>query len=233
MAHSHGPKGQLEQQIPLANVVQFLRQFIHDIRNHLNAAELQSAYLGEITESKEAKDEIKRLRAMISEASASLQLITSSLSEPRLTRMPYTTDDFLTDLRQKVETTFPVEGPKVIWDIKVKDAKLEIDPQALLPVLTELFDNAFRHDPAGDPISFEAQIQEGRLLLLIREPKKGFSGSTEGWGRKPFVSIRKGHYSLGLHRAFTIIEAHGGQLSAHYDSAASTLVTTVVFPLAK
>jgi K+-sensing histidine kinase KdpD len=233
MAHSTSPKGQLDQQIPLADVVQFLRQFIHDIRNHLNAAELQSAYLGEIIESKEAKEEIKRLRAMVSEASGSLQLITSSLSEPRLTRMPYTTGDFLTDLRQRVETTFPGKGPQVTWDIKVKDAKLEIDPQALLAVLTELFDNAFRHDPAGDVISVEAKIADGRLLLLIHEPKKGFSRSTESWGRKPFVSIKKGHYSLGLHRTFTIIQAHGGQLSAHYDSAASTLVTTVELPLAE
>ena len=43
-------------------------------------AELQSAYLAEIAEDPELKEEVKRLRAMISDVGASLQRVTSALS---------------------------------------------------------------------------------------------------------------------------------------------------------
>ena len=63
----------------MPDVVKFVRQLSHDLRNHLNAAELQSAYIAEIAEDPELKEEIKRLRAMISEVGASLQRVTSAL----------------------------------------------------------------------------------------------------------------------------------------------------------
>ena len=66
----------------MPDVVKFLRQLGHDLRNHLNAAELQSAYLAELAEDPELKEEIKRLRAMISEMGASLERLTSVLGAP-------------------------------------------------------------------------------------------------------------------------------------------------------
>src|SRR3979409_629368 len=54
-----------EIQVSMPEVVKFIRQLAHDLRNHLNAAELQSAYLMEIAENNEVREEIKRLRGMI------------------------------------------------------------------------------------------------------------------------------------------------------------------------
>ena len=112
------------------------------------------------------------------------------------------------------------------------DASLQIDPQVLLPALTELFANAFRHDRSEGAISVEARIEEKNFLFTIREPKRSFERSTEKWGREPMQSVGQGHYGLGLHRTRSIIEAHRGQLNASYDSPTSTLITTVVLPLA-
>ena len=33
--------------VPWVDAARFIRQFSHDLRNHLNAIELQSAYMGE------------------------------------------------------------------------------------------------------------------------------------------------------------------------------------------
>jgi K+-sensing histidine kinase KdpD len=220
-------------QVPMPDVVKFVRQLGHDLRNHLNAAELQSAYIGEIAEDPELKDEIKRLRAMISEVGASLQRVTSALSAARLTLMPYGAADFVEDLRQKLAADYPDESAEMEWSVQVGDATLQIDPQSLQPALMELFANALRHDRGEGVLSVEARIEGDRFVFTIREPKRSFERSTENWGREPLRTIGQGHYGLGLHRSRAIIETHRGQLNARYDSPASSLITTVVLPLAE
>lgn len=218
-------------QVPMPDVVKFVRQLGHDLRNNLNAAELQSAYLAEIAVDPEMQEEIKRLRAMVSEVGASLQRVTSSLGAPRLTLMPYGAADFVEDLRQKLSTAFPVEGAKIEWNGQLGDANLEIDPQLVQSALIELFANAFRHGRAEGIISVEARTEKERFVFTIREPKRNFDRSTENWGREPLRTVGQSHYGLGLHRSCAIIEAHQGQLSARYDKAASSLITTIVLPL--
>jgi K+-sensing histidine kinase KdpD len=220
-------------QVSMPDVVKFVRQLGHDLRNNLNAAELQSAYLAEIAVDPEMQEEIKRLRAMVSEVGASLQRVTSSLGAPRLALMPYGAADFVEDSRQKLSTDFPGESAKIEWTVQLGDANLEIDPQLLQSALIELFANAFRHGRAEGVISVEARMDKERFVFTIREPKRNFERSTENWGREPLRAVAQGHYGLGLHRSGAIIEAHQGQLSARYDKAASSLVTTVVLPVVK
>ena len=49
-----------EIQLSMSELVKFVRQLAHDLRNHLNAAELQSAYLLEIAENNEVREEIEK-----------------------------------------------------------------------------------------------------------------------------------------------------------------------------
>lgn len=217
----------------MSDAVKFVRQLSHDLRNHLNAAELQAAYIAEIAEDSEVKEEIKRLRAMISEVGTSLQRVTANLGAARLTLMPYAAADLLDDLRQKLASDYPNESATIEWNVQPCDATLRIDPQALQPALLELFVNAFRHGRAEGAVSLEAGVKGDRFVCTIREPKQSFERSTENWGREPFRSIGQGHYGLGLHRSRAIIEAHRGQLNARYDSPAASLITTVVLPLAE
>jgi len=212
-------------------VVKFMRQLAHDLRNHLNAAELQAAYLAEIVDDSEARDEIKRLRSMISQVGASLQRVTTAMSAPKLTEMSYVAADLIGDLQQKLATEFPNESKRVQWEINVGAASLEIDPQILLPALLELFANAFRNQSGEENITAEARVENGRFFLAIHEPKQAFEQSTEDWGRQPLGTIRQGHYGLGLHRSRGIIEAHRGSFKALFDKAASQLITTIELPV--
>jgi signal transduction histidine kinase len=226
------PTSNPDIQVSMPDVVKFVRQLAHDLRNDLNAAELQSAYLIEIAEAGELKDEIKRLRGMISEVGANLQRLTVALGQPRLTEMPYSAKDFVEDLRQKLATDYPTQSATVKWDVQVGGAELQIDPQWLLPALLELFANAFRHGAPDGAISATAGTKDGRFVFSLREPKQSFERPTGEWGREPFRSVSQGHYGLGLHRTRGIIEAHGGDLQARYEPEASSLVTTVTLPVA-
>src|ERR1043166_8229034 len=219
-------------QVAMPDVVRFIRQLAHDLRNDLNAAELQSAYLIEIAGNDEVKEEVKRLRGMIAQLSLHLQGVTAALGQVKLNPITYSAVEFVVDLRQKLGAAYPDHRAKIEWSVAAENTELQIDPQFLLPAVIELFANAFRHDPADGAIAVEAREEKGRFVLTIREPKRGFERSTENWGREPFRTIGQGHYGLGLHRTRLVVEAHDGQLTARFDPTASSLVSTVSLPAA-
>ena len=221
-----------EIHLSMPELIKFIRQLAHDLRNHLNAAELQSAYLLEIAENNELRDEIKRLRGMIGQVSANLQGVTAALSQPRLSEMPYSAKDLIEDLQQKIATDFPAANEQVTWDVDIGDATLNIDPQLLLPALSELFANAFRHDRGTGQITAAARTNKTQFVFTLSEPKPAFDRSTENWGREPLRVLGQGHYGVGLYRVRATIEAHRGHFSACHDKNAGLLVTTTALPLA-
>ena len=214
------------------DLVKFVRQLSHDLRNHLNAVELQSAYLGELATDPELKEEIKRLRQMASELGTTLQKLSASVAQPRPTLMPYPVNDFLEDLRKKIENVFPQESSSIDWETETSEASIQIDPQLLQEALLELFNNAFRHTRGEGRLKVKAQVVGNELVLTLNEPKAAFDASTEDWGRQPLRAIGQGHYGLGLNRARVIFESLGGRFSAQYEKSTATLVTTATLPLA-
>jgi len=232
MSESPETKTCPDLQVPLSNVARFVRQLSHDLRNHLNAAELQSAFINELAEDGELKTEIKRLRGMLSETGTSLQRVTAALAPIRLTEMSYEASAFLQDLEQKLTAQFPEKSSTVHWQTNVGSAALQIDPQILQGAFLEFFANAFQHDSNAGRISADAEIKDGEFAFTLREPKETMNNSTAQWGREPFGKLSQGHYGLGLYRARNIIEAHRGRLDVHHDQPSSSLVTTVRLPVA-
>ena len=229
---SAGPENQGDSlSVPWIDIVRFVRQLSHDLRNHLNAAELQSAYIGELTADAEIKAEIKRLREALSGPTTLLQKLSAGLGQIKTEFMPYGGADFIEDLRKKVATDFPRESAAIRWDIHLRGATLEVDPQLLQQAFIELFNNAFQHERGKSTLGVTARIDNDRFVFTLREPKARFELSTENWGRKPLREISPGHYGLGLNLARIIVEAHGGKLRAHYDPTESVLVTTITLPL--
>jgi K+-sensing histidine kinase KdpD len=219
--------------VPWADAVGFIRQLSHDLRNHLNAIELQSAYINELEGGAKLEGEVNRLREMISGMTAVLQKVSRGLCEVKPNRISYRASDFVEDLRKKIAQEFPNETPEINWDVQPGNTVLNIDPQLLQEAIVELFANAFRHDRGEGGLVAEARIDKNRFLITLREPKIRFESSTEKWGREPLRQVSQGHYGLGLNRVRTIVEAHGGEMHAQYDPKASTLVTTLILPLSR
>ena len=218
--------------VPWIDTVRFVQQLSHDLRNHLNAIELQSAYISELDASAELKGEIKRLREMISGLTAVLQKL-SGLGEVKPNLISYQASDFVEDLRKTIAHEFPKESAEITWDIQTGGAMLNVDPQLLQQAFSEVFANAFQHDRGKGALVAAARIDGKRFVFTLREPKTRFESSTENWGREPFRRITRGHYGLGLNRVRVIMEGHGGEMHAEYDPKGSTLLTTLTLPNAR
>ena len=217
--------------VPWIDTVRFIRQLSHDLRNHLNAVELQSSYIGELDGSAEFKAEITRLREMISRLNSVLQNLSRDLAEVKPNLIAYRAADFVEDLRKKIAQEFPKQNAEITWDVQPGNAMLNVDPQLLTQAFSELCANAFQHDRGEGPVVVNARIDKNKFVFAFREPKARFELSTENWGREPLRKINQGHYGLGLNRVRGIVETHGGEMQAYYDAKASALVTTLTLPL--
>lgn len=214
-----------------SDVVHFVRQLSHDLRNHLNAIELQSAYISELERNDELKSEIKRLREMISGMTSTLQSLSKAVSVVKPNLISYPATDFVEDLREKIDRDFSRECAEITWNVQLGDATLNVDPQLLEETFTELFANAFRHNRGKGALVATAKIDNNQFLFTLEEPKARFDSPTDNWGREPLRKISQGHYGLGLNRVRAIVEAHGGELYAQYNPNVPALTTTLVLPV--
>ena len=216
--------------VPWSDVVRFIRQFSHVLRNHLNATELQSVYISELERDEELKIEIKRLREMVCGLTSVLQSLSRAVSEPEPGFISYGAADFVEHLRKKIEHDFFRESPQITWDIQLRNAVLNIDPQLLQEAFSELFANAFRHDRGKGVLVVTARMDGNEFLFMLEEPKSQFDLCTDNWGRKPLRQISQGHYGLGLNRVRAIVETHGGRIHAEYNPKTSVFTTTLALP---
>ncbi len=219
--------------VPWLDVVRFIRQLGHDLRNHLNAIELQSAYVSELEGDPKLRGELNRLREMISGLTSILQKVSVGLGEVKPSLISYQASDFVEDLRKKIAQKFPNEKSEINWGVQPGNAVLNIDPQLLQEAIIELFANAFCHERGKGALAAEVKIDKDRFLFTLQEPKSRFELSTKNWGREPLRKVSHGHYGLGLNRVRTIVEAHGGELHAQYDPKSSALVTALILPLSR
>src|SRR5882672_1656814 len=168
--------------VPWSYTVRFVRQLSHDLRNDLNAIELQSAYIGELTQDQELTSEIKRLREVVSDMNSTLQLLSRAVGEVTSNVITYPAGEFLADMRTQIERNFSKENQEITWDVQLQDGILNIDPQLFQEVFVELFANAFQHDRGRGPLVATARISDGQFLFSLHEPKGVFSSETQNWG---------------------------------------------------
>jgi len=220
----------VELKIPWSTMTKFVSQLNHDLRNHLNAIELQSAFLSEIADNPETSKEVQRLREMTAELSAHLLKLSRLLARVQPMTMSYLASEFVEDLRAKLEQDRSTEAKTVEWESSLNAEAFEIDPQLLQAALLELLENAFTHSRGRGSIKFSAEANSEAIEFRITEPKERFEQPVENWGSQPLLNIRDGHYGLGLFRARSILEAHYGTLRAEFDPGAEVFTTTICLP---
>lgn len=197
----------MNDSIAWPDFVRFVRQLSHDLRNQLNAAELQAALLSELTIDPELRQEVKRLREIVAQTGVLLQQLSTSVAEPRPTRLPYLSTHLIEDLRQKLAKEHPAQS--IQWPTDVPDVELDIDPNLIEAAIEQIFANAIRHNPQA-AVTVEARQRGSEFELTICEPAR--AGLEPEKLACPLQNIAHGHYGLGRKRVREIMAAHGGSL---------------------
>ena len=98
---------------------------------------------------------------------------------------------------------------------------IEVDPGRMTQVLTNILDNATRHTPEGGQITLSAKQVNDKVELAVQDSGPGVPPETldrifERFYRTDSSRQREGDggSGLGLAIAKSIVQAHGGQLSA-------------------
>ena len=221
-------------EVPWDRIEQFVGQLTHDVRNGLNALELQLTFLGEICTDPEAAAEVKLIRKTLVEVTRQLQAVRAATAAPLLNKLAYPARDFFEDLQERFERQEPAGKSRVRWQIEVGAVALSVDPESTMSAFLELLGNALRFGGGQAALTFSASATAAGLVAALREaPAAPPTLPPEGWGRRPLLSTRRGAYGLGLFRARRILEMQGGTYHAEFSAPAEELTTRVTLPLAR
>jgi two-component system sensor histidine kinase KdpD len=95
---------------------------------------------------------------------------------------------------------------------------VEAEAQLLAQALQNLIENALKYTPAGSPIEVRAELAGGQLRVLVLDEGPGLPRGEEARVFEKFYrgdegGSRRG-VGLGLAIVKSIVEAHGGHVSA-------------------
>jgi nitrogen-specific signal transduction histidine kinase len=210
--------------IPFDRVAKFVRQFSHDVRNHLGSMDLQAAYLAELISDPEVAVELKKLRGMISTSAKALQQTTSYFWVPQLQTLTLPVEIFVEDFRQRLQRLLGADNTRLEWGVCLSAQEIALDLELLFGALAEIFRNSlFFHQGTG-PIQVSVRTEGSRLEFELRERLDVVDSPPESWGMEPLLTTRLGGYGLGLFQARQIVSRHGGEVHfIHYPERAELL----------
>ena len=217
--------------VPWERVEKFVGQLSHDLRNGLNACELQLTFLAEISTDPDAAEEVKGLRSTLNGITKQLQAIRVATGSVKAHTLAYPATDLFEDLRDRLQRVHPEVVSRLKWHGEVSAQMLvKIDPDITLNAALELLNNAMHFADAGTPVLCSLREENGRVFLCIEQTLGTLMDSPEDWGRSPLKSTRRGAYGLGLFRARRGLEAQGSQLTIQHYPEQKRLAATVTLP---
>jgi signal transduction histidine kinase len=231
MSDLNNPPFDPAHSIPLPRVVNFVRQVTHDVRNGLNAIDLQAAFLGEIAAEGEVAEEIGKLRRMVCHVTRDMQELSGRFGELRPVMMKYPIQEFLQGLKEAVEEEFETQAKRIVWEVRAGEEEMEMDYTLLTNVLLELTRNAIFFREGDQAIHFTAWNDLGNVVFEVRQAHAQPVIDAGQWGRVPLSSSRRGGYGLGLFYVRRVLDTLGGTLDPGYDGKSGELRVRLSLPL--
>jgi two-component system sensor kinase FixL len=179
--------------------------------------EIRLALQTVVKQSHRADDVIKSVRAMFSQAvTARTKVNLSELVEQVLAHTQRTISSHNIALNRRLADDLP---PQVM-----------ADPVQLQQVVMNLINNAVEAMAASDHgariLDIETRIgQDGPVLLMVADTGPGFDAKVAANVFSPFVTTKAQGMGMGLSICKSIVEQHGGQLTAVSHNSRGALLT--------
>ncbi|RBP47948.1 hypothetical protein DES53_101748 [Roseimicrobium gellanilyticum] len=215
--------------VPLAAVMAFLKHHLHDVRNDLNALNLEAMLLDVYVPGGEGAESVQRIQEMLHHSAARLSSLSRKISEISPGQETLAAQFILTSWRDEWNSSGA--SPAILWEASQVQANVKADPVHLAEVFREWLSNAKQYASTSASISL-AENGEGEVIFRLSEPKSE-PVDTSGWGERPFAKPRRGCYGLGLWRVHNLVRANQGSWSQRYSPEEKTLVSELRMPVAK
>jgi signal transduction histidine kinase len=217
--------------VPMPRLVGFVKQVAHDVRNGLNAIDLQAAFIAEIAGEAEVAEEIGKLRKIVSHVARDMQQLSSYFGEIRPVVIAYPIEEFLQGLRESVAEEFENQAKRIVWETKTGQEEVEIDFALVTKALMELIRNAINFREGDQAIRFIAAIDDQFVSFELRQARSQPVANADQWGAEPLASSRRGGYGLGLFYVRRILDKLGGRLEPRYDVKSGELSVRLTLPV--
>jgi two-component system CheB/CheR fusion protein len=224
----------------------FLAMLSHELRNPLNAivnaVEVMNAP-AETLEALEGRTEARRIIAR--QARQMSRLLDDLLDVSRVTQNKIELRSRVLDLCQVIEEVEQVLRPtmggrRLSFSCEVQDAPLAVegDPARLQQTFVNLLNNAVKYTPEGGDIRVAARREGDEAVVTVRDSGVGIPADMLPHVFELFVQSddsldrSDGGLGVGLSLVQSIVEMHGGTVTAHSDGPGRGSEFVVRLPLA-
>jgi K+-sensing histidine kinase KdpD len=195
----------------------------HELRTPLAAITGAASTLLETSDGLSAESRREMLDMVLSESERMERLVTNLLDMTRLESGGLRLRKEWVPLAEVIGSALHhidrrLHGRQI--DINVPDdlPMVQIDSVGIERVLVNLLDNAIEYTPADSPIDISAHVADGKLSVSVADHGPGLPEGTENRVFEKFfrahVSESRRGIGLGLAICRSIVEAHGGKISA-------------------
>ncbi|WP_165924815.1 response regulator [Lysobacter sp. N42] len=161
------------------------------------------------------------------------------ISQDKLTLRPTATtlDAVLRAAVDSVESLRRDAGHALELQLPSTDVPLEADPERLSQVFANLISNAIKYSDPARAIRIEAEIDEGDVLVHVRDGGIGLAPEQIAAIFEPFAQVdtsierARGGLGIGLTLVKRLVEMHGGRVEASSEGLGHGATFTVRLPM--
>jgi signal transduction histidine kinase len=215
--------------VPLAAVVAFLKHHLHDVRNDLNALNLEAMLLDVYVTGSEGAQSVRRIQELLHQSAGRLGALSRKFSEASPSVDTVSAQFVLTSWRD--EWNSGGAAPQITWEASSVQANVKADPVHLAEIFREWLSNAKQYSSPSATVTL-TPADNGEVLFRLTEPKME-PVDTTGWGLQPFARPRRGSYGLGIWRVRTLVKVNGGTWKQYYAPDEGCLVSELRLPVAQ
>ncbi len=223
---------------------EFLAMLSHELRNPLSAVVTATMLMRDAQDSVENQRRLLEILDRQSQQMARLlddlldaSRVTQSKIELRKRRL-----DLRMVLREAVEATrtlVEAAGLTLLQSIDSQPIYLDADPARLQQIHVNLLTNAAKYTPPGGHVTVEATREGGEAVVRVRDDGMGIPADMLGGIFELFVQSRRtldrsqGGIGVGLTLVRSLVEMHGGSVTAQSDGEGKGSLFEVRLPIAE